>query len=142
TNFVGSDLTVDVGRTINIGTLSTIDSTRFHVNGGASFSRVSAVSYNATTAFVNSTLFSADGAGSTLDLSVLKSFQYGTNFGLWTQSISATNGGLINLSNVTDIPLTNGEDDRLTFSASGGGTILLGGVKTGPLNGNTNDQLN
>src|SRR5205085_6597428 len=97
--------------------------------------------YLATTAFVNSNLFSADGAGASLGLSSLTSFQYGTTNGRWFQTINASNGGQVNLSNVQTISTLAGEDEVVTLNSASGGTILLSALQTISDTGNGNNAI-
>jgi hypothetical protein len=76
------------------------------------------------------TVFSADGAGSLLDLHTLQTISYGTpgNEAGFAYTISATNGGTINLSGLTSIQRTF-PFQYLVFNAAGD-TINLNSLQT------------
>ena len=88
------------------------------------------------------TIFSATGAGSVLNLSSLTTLTYGTVNGRPTKSITATGGGLVNLSGLTSVTITPGEDDVLDFNIDTGGSIDLSHLQTINNNaGNTNERV-
>jgi hypothetical protein len=127
------NLTTVINSTINFsggafttGSLEDLDLTSIYVSGGATFSSVSATSYNMG---INSNVtLSADGAGSVLDMHTVQTVTDGVG-GSGNNYISATNGGTVNLSGVT--ALQNGQYNAvLTLQEGGGGTINLNNLQT------------
>ncbi len=122
-NFSGSTIALGAGQNFITGTLGNIDSARLAVSGGANYSNISAIAYSSTSLPGTYTLFSADGAGSVLDLSSLTSINAGFNDNssyVRVHTISATAGGLVDLSNVTSITAPYRSEDRLDFIINGG----------------------
>lgn len=118
TSLTSANVTIGDTGSFETATLESIDQSSISVIDGASFTTPpSLTSYSSSRGHgVNEqrTLFSAEGAGSTLDLSSLVTLEgvFGGLGGV-RQRIEATNGGTIDLSNVT--------------SVSGGGTGANGG---------------
>lgn len=78
-------------------------------------------------------LITADGAGSEVDLATLKSLTvHGGHSGAWDYTVTASNGGVIDLSDMTTAtgPRTDdfGNEDWLSFRQETGGTIDLGSL--------------
>ena len=165
TTYKNSEIPIYPGRDFEVGVLTNIYGSWISVTGGTNF-RVAAVgyelpgsSYYATCspyyrAYPPKNLFSADGAGSLLDLSSLKSVQvYGAREGYdsgwrndWTYFITAANQGVIDLSGLEIVYGADpnayicdcagncgyyGQDDWLSFKVQTGGTILLPNLKPG-----------
>ncbi len=138
-NFNGTQVTLQPGDTLITAQLSEIDQARIGVVAGATFGNVTDETYS-NTRRANETIFSANGAGSQLDLSSLKLIQFGPVAGRYTKTVSASAGGLIDLSGVQAIEVVPGEDDILSFVANDG-TIDLSGLQNVTLNGNGNDRV-
>ena len=127
-----SSINLTPGRTLTTGLLGTIDGAQLSVSGGVqfgtAFSNVSATSYSSAGLINSTTLLSADGAGSVLDLSSLTSFSatFDRFSGVQVHTVSATNGGKVDLSGVQTIAAPVREtSDRLDFVVSGGGVLDL-----------------
>ena len=83
--------------------------------------------------------FLADGAGTILDLSSLTSLNFDQDFGgspIYT--IAARNGGIVDLTGVTNIVGARGADS-LRLEATGGGSLHLNNLQT--LSGNRNVRI-
>lgn len=137
TNFAGSVVHLEPGRTFDVGALGTIDAARISVSGGTqfgvAFGDVAATSYSTAAYAATATLFSADGAGSVLDLSSLTSINAGFNAysGAQVQTISATDGGAVDLSNVTTVTAPYRETiDVIEFVVASGGDMDLASLGT------------
>ncbi len=126
-----STLVLDNNETFTHGALAQIDATTISVSNGAVFGNVTDTAYgyyvtlNAVFSGANTTLFGADGVGSRIELPTLATITYGQPRSRDTHTISATNGGVIDLSGLTSVTSFTGEDDALTFAPSTGGSILL-----------------
>ena len=154
TTYRNSDIPILPGRDFSGGLLTNIYASRIWVNGGMNY-RVGALDYEmpptdfgllgyrwSPPEVVSSSLFSADGSGSLLDLSTMRSVRvhgitgswYDYNYG-WRYSvsgnyfISAANQGVIDLSGLDTIygadPNNYGGDDWLAFKVQTSGDILL-----------------
>lgn len=134
-NFQGSDLSISPGRILNAPFFTNIYSSRFAVSGGSTF-RVAAPTYNLWEDWRTSpTLFSADGTGSTLDLSSLQTMRVpGAWGGAFSYSITANNSGLIDLSGLQTVTGTRTDtydsDDWLTFNVQNSGQMRLNSLRT------------
>lgn len=129
TNFTNSTASMASGQTLNVapGGLTTIDGSRFMVRGGKQFgtTEVSATSFTNATLGGNNVQFSADGAGTLLDLSSLQSYIESINTG-GTRTTTATNNAVIDLSNVGTI--TKNAGGTIAFQVASGGNINLNGL--------------
>ncbi len=76
----------------------------------------------------NGDFFRTSGSGSTLDLSSLIVLTYGVSGAKYTKSITAA-GGRIDLSGLTDLDVTQGEDDILEISVENGSEIDLSNLR-------------
>ena len=103
TSFQSSAVTLTPTRTFTTGGLVNIDSSRFFLQAGAVFDQVTATTYTGNFNDAR-TIMEADGAGTNLDMSSLTSMTLseGTSFED-VLTIRASNGGLIDLSNVQTI---------------------------------------
>ena len=129
TNISNTQLTIVPETTYNIGQLSKIDNARISVSGGATFGNVTDTSYfNDRNA--SETIFSAEGSGSVLDLSSLTSVTYGNTGGQSQKIVSASAGGLIDLSGVEVIDITPGQGDQFDFQIESGGTVDLSSLRS------------
>ena len=134
-NFQGSDLAISPGRVLNAPYFTNIYSSRFAVSGGSTF-RVAAPTYALWEDWrTSATLFSSDGAGSTLDLSSLQSLRVpGAWGGAFSYSITANNSGLIDLSGLQTVTgcRTDAYDneDWLTFNVQNNGQMRLNSLQT------------
>ena len=136
-----STLSISPGSTTAISNLTNIDSSRFFVTGGATFNAVTATSYATSYVYNGATfpLFSADGAGSSLNLSSLATFTYASSSGNFR--LTASNGGALNLSGLTTTSIVAGEDDFLYFDVLGAGSTLnLNSLTTIGQGGNGNNR--
>ncbi|MBM3881077.1 MAG: hypothetical protein FJ387_15375 [Verrucomicrobia bacterium] len=138
---INMDLAVSPGRTFNSRGVTNIYASRLAVSGESTL-QVAAPVYDAPADWrASPTLFSADGAGSLLDLSALQWVRvhggheahvgYWNN--AWTYSITAINGGVIDLSGLeTAIGADPGNyngDDWLAFNVQNGGRLLLDSLR-------------
>ncbi len=123
--------------TFNSGTLTNVDNTAIWVSDGrqfgASTGHIGATTYTlAGYRYGNGTALSASGAGSLLDLSTIRSFNAGWNDDSgtgYTTSVTASNGGVVDLSGVQSLVTPARGEDRIEFSASAGGRIDLRGMR-------------
>jgi hypothetical protein len=130
TSFGGS-VTLSPGRVFETGWLSDIDNARFWVIGGQVFDRVTATNYSSLGLTGNYTLFSADGAGTILDLSSLQSLYAGWNYGsgLQVNTVTATAGATLDLSGVQTVTAPCELNDRLDLVVSTNATLNLSGLQ-------------
>lgn len=131
-DFRGSSLTLGAGQTIDFGVpLDEVDDARFLLSGGVAFG-IADDAYTTDMQYGGSqTQFSADGAGTGLDLSSMTSYTISGNFGgAQTQVISATNGGLVDLSGLTTLASTVEAQDRLEIRSSSGGVVDLSSLQS------------
>ena len=136
TSIRNSELTIAPDRTYNLGQLSEIDNARISVSGGVAYDNVTDSSY-VNDRNANETIFSAEGSGSILDLSSLTSLTYGNGGGQRQKVVSASSGGLVDLSGVEVIDTVAGQDDLLDFRIESGGTVDLSSLQSiNPTNGN------
>ena len=129
-NYINSDLNLVPGQILIAPPFTNIYASRLSVSSGMTLT-VGASSYDCPSDWQSSpNLFSADGAGSLLDLSAMQSLAtHGGNNGGWVYSVSANNRGIVDLSwlqtasgpNVGDY----NNDDWLQFSVQNLGTIRL-----------------
>ncbi|MBS0196996.1 MAG: hypothetical protein JSR77_09575 [Planctomycetes bacterium] len=134
-----SRLNIQPGRTLTTGAMHNIDNSTIMVSGGSTFGvstgNLAAVSYSlGGYRYVrNSTVFSADGQGSVLDLSSVQTFNSGWNDrdgASWAGVVSASNGGVVNLSGVQSLMTPARSEDRIDFVAYSRGQIDLHGLRT------------
>jgi hypothetical protein len=135
-DFNGGTLTLtDAAQTVTTGGLDQVDNARFLLSNGTTFSQITDAEYFMTaSAVANATVLSATGAGTTLDAHVVTKIdsyvdQWGTN----TRTISATNGGTIDLSGVTLLRGGSGSSggvDSVRVVAETGGTVNLSSLTT------------
>ena len=134
-SFINSDLNLAPGKTINTPAFTNIYASRFSVSSGVTWTNCAATNYEVYANWNTSpTLFSADGAGSLLDVSSLKSLRvYGGSSGAYTYSITANNSGVVDLSGLEVMtgadPFNYGADDWLTLSLANGGSIRLSNLR-------------
>ena len=147
--FVNSDLSVAAPGTFTSLPLTNIYQSRLSVSGGTTL-HVAAQSYEIppyTSYYMypgSRTRFSADGAGSLLDLSAIQTIRmYGVTYGWdpstsswrydWDFMANASNQGVIDLSALqvvygADPNNYNGGDDWFSFNARSGGVVRVGNV--------------
>ena len=129
TSFTNSTATISPAYTFVTGPLGSIDNSRIAVKGGVeygtAFGDISATGY-ACTANANYTLFSATGSGTLFDLSSLNTID--TAWGHWnrTQTISASDQAVIDLSGVGDIYGPTHSSSALKISVASGALISFG----------------
>ncbi len=137
-DFAYSTVTIDQNRTFTTGGLADIDNARIQVRGGeqygAAWGDVAATTYSAAgLGGASYTLFSAEGAGSVLDLSSLTVLNDNYNqFSDRTHTVRAADGGTVDLSGVATIagPTHHRRNDTLTFQIAPGGDINLDGLQS------------
>ncbi len=126
--FTTSDLTLGASQTFNAPAFATIDNSRIFLSGGAQLT-VAATSYRADGLSNNDnvTLFSVDGPGTALNLAQVQSFNdgYFRPDGGVSHALSASNGGVIDLSGLQLLTLALEADDRLRFVQDNGGQLKL-----------------
>jgi hypothetical protein len=128
-----SKLNLTAAGTFITAPLTNIDNTSISVSGGrqwgVSTGGMAATTYSmAGYRYGNATIFSADGAGSILDLSSITTFNagwYDIDGVVFATTVSATNGGVVNLSGLQTLTTPNRGEDRIDFVASDGGRIEL-----------------
>ena len=130
--FRNSDIAMWPGKSLFIGLLTDINSSRLAVTSGGLL-RVAAASYNTPSSWQwYGTLFSADGAGSLLDLSTVAAMT--THYCNWggygyRYMVNANNNGVIDLSGLTTLTGPEYSDRLLEFNIGNGGNILLGNLR-------------
>ncbi|MBN2021931.1 MAG: hypothetical protein JW809_03990 [Pirellulales bacterium] len=130
-SFTGSTYTARPGRTFAHGAITDVNRSRLAVEGGATWDLGGVAAYANTMSEQRSSLvlLGADGAGSQLDLSGMQSLSvansYGNN-GVWYYDVSATNGGVVDLSSLQSVTgAATNNDDWLRFRIETGGDIPL-----------------
>jgi hypothetical protein len=128
-SFTRGILTYGAGQTLNIGTLNDIDGSRFLISDGKALT-TNAASYNSLDHFGGGDVFSATGAGTSLNLSTITTMDFNQNFGgspIYT--IAARDSGSLDLSGVVSVIGATG-GDFLEFVAQTNGTIDLTALTT------------
>ena len=138
----GGRLVFDVhaGSTLDLPALASVEDTQFVVDGGGQ------ITVNSTSATYSSGglsyngafwLFSADGAGSSIDASAFSILAANPDTGIganFDHLIRAHNGGSLNLSGVTTLDASfndfTGSTNELLIETSGGGSIDLSSLST------------
>ncbi|MCK5000653.1 MAG: hypothetical protein KAS23_14015, partial [Anaerohalosphaera sp.] len=115
------------------------DGAQLDASGGASIDST-AVDYTSNILSSNITLFSVDGAGSQLDLSSLQSFSAAYGYSYRTQTVSATNSGVIDMSQTGTIRGPSHSTSRLKMFVGSNGFINLNSL-TDVLSGYTNFDI-
>jgi hypothetical protein len=147
TSFTQSVFTLAGGNNVALSSLTDVDASLFRVSGGSTLSGIADADYSfyvqVPSVWSGATLFSADGAGSVLDARGIRLIRNGQQNGRLGFTISASNGGSINLSGLNAITPIDGQDDILNLSISNGGTMDLSGlVNINTANsGNGNDYV-
>jgi hypothetical protein len=135
----GTVVNVSPAWTLQNATIVNLDNARLSVSGGAqfgtAFSDIAAASYSSAGLSGRGTyaVLSADGTGSVLDLSSLTTLLDNHNYTAYEQrhQVVATNGGVVDLSNVQSISgPTREEDDRLDIVVNTGGDVVLGALQS------------
>lgn len=147
TSLTQSVITLGAGQTFETGNaIATFDHSIVNVSGGAVFSGVTDTVYTSNAHYrglwSGATIFSADGAGSAVLLPSIESWTFGHGNGDLGFTVSASNGGLIDLSGLRTLSIFGGEDDDLYFQvAASGGTINLNSLQTISMGGNNYDRV-
>ena len=124
--------------TLNLGgqgtlvrdTLSEIDDARIYISNGEVFNNVSDTDYLSTSWWGSTDLLRAQNPGTRLELPSLQTMTYGNGGGRRGYNVRAEDGAVIDLSGVTSISVTPGQDDVLDFETVSGGTIDLSSLTT------------
>jgi hypothetical protein len=135
TTYRNSDVSLTAGRDLQVGLLTDIYASRLSVSDGRTL-RVGAGIYDMAQNLRSSLrVFSADGAGSLLDLSSLQSITaWGGDYSDWdghahTYSIIADNNGVVDLSGLTKVTGPRSDaynnDDWLAFTVRNGGRLAI-----------------
>lgn len=104
---------------IQLGSYSSFDGAAVVLTANAPFTLPAAITSYSTLDRPSTTIFSADGAGTTLNLTSLTSLSVGSSASTNTShTISATSGGIVDLSNVSSITHTNSGILALTATAN------------------------
>ena len=138
TESINSTIELDGASTLNIGSLTDITLSRIRLTDGATFALPETLtSYSSSGGHgINEqrTIFSADGAGTVLDLSALEEVEgiFG-GLGSVRQFVTASNGGVIDLSGLTS--LTGGGSGAngggpFEIREQSGGSVLLDSLTT------------
>ncbi|NLX24014.1 MAG: hypothetical protein GXY55_20380, partial [Phycisphaerae bacterium] len=136
TSFAGSTLTLkNPAQVVTTAGLSQIDNARFLLSNATTFNQITDNDYVITSSAVaNTTVMSAAYPGTALDASSLTSIDSYTDFyGTHTRTISATDGGFIDLSGVTLLrggSGTYGGLDLVRVVATTGGEVDLSSLTT------------
>jgi hypothetical protein len=114
--------------TLNLPAVTSLTHTRFYLSGGAQLHAdgAAAASFNNSSTPANSTIMSADGAGSILSLQSVTTLTdvWAVGGNSYVHYITASNGGQIDLRNLQTIT-GPANDERLEVSASNGASINL-----------------
>jgi hypothetical protein len=131
--FTQGVFTLSGGEDVSLGALTSVDGSIFRVSGGSRLSGIADTDYNYNVQipplFSGATLFSAEGVGSVLDASGIVLLRNGQPGGRNVFTVSATNGGLVDLTGLVTITPIDGQDDILNFVANTGGEIRLAGLR-------------
>lgn len=128
TDISGTAVTLRPNQTLNTAALNVIDNARLFAYGGVTLAVTDGDYTNSQLS--SGDMFSADGAGTNLDLSTVASITSTQNpYGAHRRNIHATAGGAIDLSGLTTITAPGG-DDRIDFISNTGGTIDLSNLQT------------
>ena len=129
TSFTNSTVTLDPAYTLVTGALSNIDNSRIALTGGQEFGTVygdlTATSY-ASTSSASYTLFSAIGDGTIFDLSSLTSINAGHGHYNRTQTISASDQAVVDLSGVGNMHGPTNSSSALRIAVDSGAKMLFG----------------
>ena len=130
TQLTGARVTIaNTTVTFNAPVLATIDDTWFNLSGDANLGLPLVTSYTGN-GFAGGTFLSADGGSTVLDLSAITTLTSSANYSAaQVRTISATGGGVVNLSGVNTINGATG-DDTLQITQNGGGQITLTNLTT------------
>ena len=130
TSLTNAAVTMSTG-TFAAPALVDIDNTQIAVTAGGSLAFADGT-YNTNFQFGGTRAqFSADGAGSVIDLSATTAYAVNGQFGgTQVQQIRATNGAQIDLSGLTSITLNAETQDRLEVIATSGGVVDLSALQT------------
>lgn len=131
---INTPLAISPGVVVSAPSFTNVFASRFSVSGGTTLT-IGAPSYDTYSDWrTHLTLFSADGTGSLLDLSAMRTLQtQGGHSGAWSHTVIANNNGVIDLSGLetaigarTD---TFNNDDWLAFTLRNGGDIRLDALR-------------
>ncbi len=136
TALTNSVLSLETDRTVITAPLTNIDNSRLFVNDGLTYT-VAATTYDSRSSYAGNatqTSFSAQQAGSLLNLSSIQSWDAGwnDNQSSWTtvQKVEASDGGVVDFSGLQTLLTPNRVEDRVDFVVSSGGTIDLSSLHT------------
>ena len=121
-----SFLTYGADQTLSVGSLGDVDNTRIFLSGGKTLV-VADTAYDGTNIFNTETIFSAAGAGTTLDLSAMTELNnLRDQSGSPVRTIEAVSGGTLDMRNVTTLQggATGATNDRLDIVAAGAGSLV------------------
>ncbi|MDI9380420.1 MAG: hypothetical protein QM845_05980 [Verrucomicrobiota bacterium] len=130
-NFVNSGLSLSPGRILTVPAFTNVYGARFEVSGGRTFG-VAATEYDTPANWTwYGTMFGADGAGSLLDLSSLRTMR--TRYCHWSgydyrYKVTANNNGVVDLSGLESITGPEYSDRLLELTVGTKGSLLLGPV--------------
>jgi len=130
-NFVNSGLSLSPGRILTVPAFTNVYGARFEVSGGRTFG-VAATEYDTPANWTwYGTMFGADGAGSLLDLSSLRTMR--TRYCHWSgydyrYKVMANNNGVVDLSGLESITGPEYSDRLLELTVGTKGSLLLGPV--------------
>ena len=126
--------TASAGATLSLPSLISATRPRFFASGGASIIATGTTGASYTSTGIGAaTLMSATGASSVLDLRALGSIDAGFNtnqYGVEVQTITASDGGRIDLSGVTTLALPARAEDRVDVIVNTGGEVDLFSLET------------
>jgi len=125
----------------NAPALANINNSFFNLSGGAQLT-LSVANYVGTN-FAGGNFFSADGTNTLLNLSAMRTLNSAVDqYPVQVRSIVATNGGTVDLTNLTTINGGTG-DDYVELKRAAGGTLLLTNLTTttGNVRFNTDTNL-
>ena len=122
----------DPAATLNAPLLANVNNSFLNISGGAQLALPGVTNYVGT-GFASGTFMSAAGPGTLLDLSGLEAIDgYSDYYPAHVRTISASDGGKIDLSGVTSLRGGAG-DDKLRISVSSSGVIDLSSLQSVPV---------
>ena len=136
TSFTFGTMDLNPSRTFVNGTLTRFDNTTIALSGGKQFGTatgdINTTTYSSTGLSSNITIFSAAGVDTILDLSCLETLNAAFTTNYRTQTISATDNGLIDLSSLGTLYGCGSSLSTIKFAADTGGDIDLSSLQDIP----------
>ncbi len=120
TTITDSSLTLDTAGTINTASFTSLTSTNLTATNGVTFSFPAVTTLAIDSDFAASATFTASNSGSVLSLPLATSLSENSN----SLTISATNGGDVELPKLQTLNYTGSIFENLTINATGSGSVV------------------